>query len=248
MQPAFALRQAHEEVTEPGMQRCLQSMRAHQIQLTNWLIYTMNVDTPGYYETGVFNYRKKDGTVDVVPFVRWRTGPPVETGRALDFYLDANGMGFFTIELPGNNIGYTRDGRFQLDGNNRLVMMAGEFPVLGEGGYIYIPEDTDIAVAKSGTVFSNNDAVDRLRISIFTGEGISKLVPLNGSIFVANGPPETLDPEGKYSVIQFHIEQNNVLKSIVGDTAMAKYPYEASSKIARTLSKSMTQVVQMSNP
>ena len=127
-------------------------------------------------------------------------------------------------------------------------MVAGDFPLIGEGGHIYIPENTTITVSASGVIYADGEPVDKFDMAIFSPNGRDNLIPINGSIFACNGEPELLEKEGRYTLRQWHVEQNNVLKSLVGDTAFAKYPYEASSKIARTISQKMNSAVQMASP
>jgi flagellar basal body rod protein FlgG len=237
------------EVPEPGIIYALQSMRAHQIQMTMFMNYTMNMDTPGYVETGAYNIRTKDGEIMAAPFYRWRTGPPVETNRDLDFYCFSKGHGFFTFRMPGGNVGYSRDGCFEMDSNNRLVSLSHEFPVLSPSGEdIYLP-DGKVSASSSGVIFVDGEPIDKLAISVFTDESRNNLVSLNGTFFVYNGgEPELLEGPEYYSIKQFFMEQNSVLKSLVGDVALSKYPYEASAKLARQLTKSMTSAVQLANP
>ncbi|MBC7342889.1 MAG: flagellar hook-basal body protein [Clostridia bacterium] len=50
-------------------------------------------------------------------------GPPVQTGRALDLYID--GDGFFEVLLPSGQRAYTRDGSFSIDSQGHLVNAQG---------------------------------------------------------------------------------------------------------------------------
>lgn len=238
----------YQEIPEPGVDVSLQGMRSGQIKLTNFLIYTMHMETPGYLETNVFSYRTADKKIKPSTYVYWASGPPVETRRDLDFYLDANGKGFFTIKLPGNHIGYTRDGRFQLDSTGRLVTLADDFPVLGEGGEIVIPENTKVTVSKAGVIYADGETVDKFQVAYFTPAGRNKLVAINGVIFVSNGPPEVEEAAGRYGVRQWFLEQNNVTKATIGTVGYAKYAYEASAKVARSINKSMNSSIQMASP
>ncbi len=82
------------EVQDQGVSTTLEAMRMFQVHYTNFMFYTINVGTPGFIETGVYNSRKKteDGyNLDYLPFFRWRAGPMIETNKELDFYIDANG-------------------------------------------------------------------------------------------------------------------------------------------------------------
>jgi flagellar basal body rod protein FlgG len=239
----------YPDIPEPSIDAALQSMRAHAIQYTNFLFYTLNMDTPGFIEQGSFNLLTKDGVIIVEPFYRWRTGAPVETNRELDVYLDADTYGFFSIQMPNGKVAYTRDGRFEIDSLRRLVTLQHSFPVLGDTGPIFIPEGAEgsITFSASGIVYVSGDPVDKLRVVVLTAECRNRLIAVNGSIFSLSGDLITRE-NPKYTIRQWYIEQNSVLKSIVGDVAMAKHPYEASSKVARSITKTLTSAVQMANP
>ncbi|MFC1755057.1 hypothetical protein ACFL96_16970 [Thermoproteota archaeon] len=242
-------RSYYQEVTEPGIKYALQSMAAHQIQMTNFAQYTNNLHTPGYVESGCYNVRNKDGSVEAKPYYRWRNAPGTVTNRALDFYCDSQMRGFFTIKLPGGNLGYTRDGRFDLDSQNRLVTLAGDFPVMGEGGEIYVPQGTSITSAANGMLFADSDPIDKLRISVFTDDGRDELVTLNGAIFVVNGGrPKLLIGEEYYKIRQYEVEENSVLKSLIGDVALSRYPYYASIKVTKSIVKTINSAIQLGNP
>lgn len=247
--PIFGQSYEYEEIRDPAMSWARESMRAHQIQFTMMLFYTSNVDTPGYLETNGFNrLLKGENKVRVVPFYRWRAGPIVETGRELDFALDAESRGFFTIQLP-NAEGYTRDGRFTTDRIGRLVMVDGGYPVLGENGIIFLPEGGEVTSATSGLLFADGDAVDKLKIAVFPDESRDKLVDLQGSIFVLTEPnAPKLEGDTYYKVRQGFIEQNNVLKAIVGDSVMLKAAYEGTTKVAKVTNRTMKSIVQLGAP
>jgi flagellar basal body rod protein FlgG len=237
------------EVPDRGIIHCLQSMRAHQIQMTNFMNYTLNMDTPGFIEIGSYNLRKDTGEIMPAPFYRWRNGPAVQTDRELDLYCDSKGHGFFVYKLPGDRWAFSRDGRLELDSQNRLVSLAHEFPVVSEsGGEIFLPEGT-ITLTTSGVIFVDGEPVDKIKIAIFSDEARNNLVTLDGAFMVYNGgAPQLIEGEEHYSIRQFYMEQNSVLKSLVGDVALSKYPYEASAKMSRSLTKTMSTVVQMANP
>lgn len=184
------------EVAEDGVLTSLEGMRTFQVHYTNWLFYTMNVGTPGFIETGVYNTREKIGDtyeVDYVPFYRWRAGPMIETNRELDFYIDANSRGFFVVQLP-NSIAFTRDGRFRIDSRRRLVTVSGMYPVLGEEGEIIMPDGEDILVSRSGLIYVDGQPVTRMKIAVFKSfQDMQSLETLNGAYWVLTKDLETLD-------------------------------------------------------
>ena len=72
------------------------------------------------------------------------------TGNTFDLAIDGNG--FFTVQTAQGNR-YTRDGRFTLDSQNRLVTKAGDPVVDSSGAGLTIdPEKSAPTIAADGTV------------------------------------------------------------------------------------------------
>jgi flagellar basal-body rod protein FlgF len=88
------------------------------------------------------------------------TGPLTRTERPLDLALTGNA--FFTVQTTGGPA-YTRDGRFRLDDQRRLVTEQGQ-PVLGQNGPIVLPAG-EVAVTDKGVVSCNGKPVDTLRLA-----------------------------------------------------------------------------------
>lgn len=143
-----------------------------------------NIDTPGYKQDEstirdfqqLFLLRLGHGQASPVgtlsTAVRWdqpridtAQGALVETGRSLD--LAIAGTAFFAIQTP-DGVEYTRDGRFQLDAQRRLVTADG-YPVLGEQGPLVLPPG-DVWVEPDGTVLVGDQVIGRLLLVEFPPE------------------------------------------------------------------------------
>lgn len=238
------------EIQDDGLWNNLMGMSCFQVHYQNWLFYTINVGTPGFIETGVYNTRRegKEHRIDFVPFFRFRAGPVKETGRMLDFYLDSGSRGFFVLKMPTSLV-YTRDGRFVLDSQKRLVSMVGNFPVMGVSGEIFFREGTDITCSRSGALFEGNDRVDQLKIVVFKSQKqMQSLESLNGSHFVLTEEIETVEGPEHYSVNQYFLEENNVLKAITGDILVAKNGYESNAKIAHLINRVLQTSATIASP
>ncbi len=72
-----------------------------------------------------------------------------QTGRALDIALD--GKGWIAVQDANGNEAYTRNGSLQMSPNGVLQTRNG-LTVLGDAGPISIPPDTEITIAKDGTL------------------------------------------------------------------------------------------------
>lgn len=127
-------------------------------------------------------------------------GALVETGRPLD--LAIAGTAFFAVQTP-DGVQYTRDGRFQLDADRRLVTGDG-LPVLGLDGPLTLPEG-DIHVTADGTILVNNVAAGQLQLVEFPPDAAMEVVGQNR--FAIDGAGQQSDTAG---VSQGFIEQSNV--------------------------------------
>ena len=79
-------------------------------------------------------------------------GSLTQTSNTFD--LAIQGKGYFQIQLPNGEIGYTRDGSFQLDGSGQIVTENG-LPLLPG---ITVPQGaTDVTINPSGEVLVSTD-------------------------------------------------------------------------------------------
>jgi flagellar basal-body rod protein FlgF len=123
-------------------------------------------------------------------------GQLIETGNTMDFAL--RGEGFFAIE--GNLA--TRDGRFQLNADRKLVTSGGKL-VMGSGGAIEIPLDETIRISEDGRIVaSESGEIDRLQIVK------GKASPMGNNLWRPAGEMTTIE-EG-FQVRQGAVEGSNV--------------------------------------
>ena len=244
----------YDEIPQPSIKMAIQGTNAHQRQWNLFHLYTMNLDVPGYIETGGYNH-SKDGKITVNQFLRWRESSSVEeTNRPLDFAIQgASCKGFFCIRLPNGQLAYTKDGRFKITNARKLVTLSGSCPVLNESGNeIFVPENRDLACSTSGLLFVNNNPIDKLKVVVFETEDHMNevLEQYTGSILIkkAGSPPLRYDPKPEFQVRQGFISKGNVLKALNGDGLYFKYGSEASAKAVRSHIKLLTSAVQMANP
>src|SRR3989339_1960590 len=84
-------------------------------------------------------------------------GTLVKTDNNLDLALAADG--YFVLSGPWGE-GYTRDGRFQLDYQGRLLSAAGNFPVMGKNGPIIVTPGADVEFTQNGEIKVDGTIVD----------------------------------------------------------------------------------------
>lgn len=126
-----------------------------------------------------------------------------QTGNPLDVGLE--GDGYFVVQSDTGNQ-YTRNGRFRLDEGGQLVTTSGN-PVLSDGGqpFFFAPGDTKIAVARDGTVSTENGDLGKLAVVTFDNE--HQLRPGAGGLYNTEAAPT---PVENPTLAQGMLESSNV--------------------------------------
>ncbi len=115
--------------------------------------------------------------VDASVATDFTPGSMQQTGRAFD--VAVQGKGWLAVQLPDGTEGYTRNGSLELSPNG-VLQTRGGLPVLGDGGPITIPPDTEILIGKDGS------------ISALNASGAQNVVNVVGQLKLVNPPEETL--------------------------------------------------------
>ncbi len=169
-----------------------------------------------------------------------------------NFDLAINGKGFFTIELPSGETGYTRSGAFQLSADGDLVTSEGYVVQPG----ITIPSDAiSVTVNDSGEVWVNIDGqvapqqVGQIELATFANEAGLRAIgdnllletPASGSASVA-APGSA----GFGSIEQGALEASNVnVVAEITNLITAQRAYEMNSKVIQAADEMMSSVTQL---
>jgi flagellar basal-body rod protein FlgF len=130
-------------------------------------------------------------------------GAFTQTGSQFDAAID--GEGFFVVETPQGDR-YTRAGSFALNAAGELVTTAG-YRVLGDGGPITLdPNDTNISIARDGTI--STPAGERGKLRLVRFENPSQLARYGDNLFSADAPPLPAEPRTR--LVQGSLEKSNV--------------------------------------
>ncbi|MFC1559469.1 flagellar hook-basal body protein [Candidatus Margulisiibacteriota bacterium] len=170
-------------------------------------------------------------------------GTLLRTGNKLDVAI--GGDGFFVIETPAGR-GYTRDGRFTLDMDGRVVTTAGNHPVVGEGGPISISPGSEIEVTGTGEILVDGVKEDQLRVVGFKDP--SSLDPLSGSTFKATSRAneKIIDVP---RVIQGYVETSNVnMVDSMMELVYLSRIYGLNAKIISNRDVMMSRAIEMGRP
>lgn len=177
-------------------------------------------------------------------------GELIQTENELDVAIE--GAGFFQIELPNGDTGYTRAGAFKLDSTGRMTNSNG-YPLLPT---ITIPEGSrQITISDTGIVSAilpgENEAseIGTMELAIFTNA--AGLSATGDNLFVesnASGTATTGEPgdDGFGLLIQTFLEGSNVnIVQELTNMITAQRAYEINSKTIQTSDDMMQTTNQL---
>jgi len=168
-------------------------------------------------------------------------GALVKTDNKLDLALSDNG--YFIVSGPWGE-GYTRDGRFRLDSDGRLLSVAGNYMVMGQGGPIVVTPGADVEFTQQGEVKVDGVVVDKIRVVL--PEQKEALEPMSGSIFKKTSPTSVMQDVDNPRLIQGYVESSN--SNIVDEMMemiILEREYSLNSKIISTRDANLTRALQM---
>lgn len=132
------------------------------------------------------------------------SGALVKTNNKLDVAL--GGEGYFVVTGPWGE-GYTRDGRFRLDKDGRLITVAGNLPVLGKMGPIVVTPGADVEFTQDGAIKIDGAVVDQLKV--VKPETKETMDSLNGSLFKKKDSTSVMTEVETPRLIQGYVESSN---------------------------------------
>ena len=173
-------------------------------------------------------------------------GPLEATQRPLDLAIE--GEGLFQVQLPNGQVGYTRDGSFQISDEGTLVTQQGFTVVPG----IKVPTDAaSLTISRTGVVSATRGAagetVELGRIELARFANPAGLLSMGENVLTqtaASGEPALGLPEedGMGRVLQGHLEGSNVeIVQEMVDMITSLRAYEINSKAIKN-SEEMTQI------
>jgi flagellar basal-body rod protein FlgG len=172
------------------------------------------------------------------------------TSGPLDLAIE--GDGFFQLQLPGGDIGYTRAGSFHVNGDGLIVTSDG-YPLEPA---ITIPANaTSTTISRDGIVSvsiagqSAPQQVGTIETTVFNNP--AGLTALGGNVYsatTASGQPTTGAPgsESRGTLAQGFVEDSNV--SVVEEMVnmiLGQRAYEANSRVVKAADEMLSQVNQI---
>ncbi|MEX2009291.1 MAG: flagellar basal-body rod protein FlgG [Dongiaceae bacterium] len=177
-------------------------------------------------------------------------GNMVITDNPLD--LAIQGRGYFEVELPSGDIGYTRSGALQRSADGTIVTADGYVVMPG----ITVPDDAtsvtvnatgEVLVQISGTVAPQN--IGQFELAVFANEGGLQAIGDNLLLeTAASGPAIVATPgsAGFGTLQQGFLETSNVnVVSEITNLITAQRAYEMNSKVIQASDDMMGSLTQM---
>lgn len=191
-------------------------------------------------------------------------GSLVQTDQALDVAIDDQYLpirtvdgrqikpaAFFAVQLPDGTVGYTRNGKWDLDSNGNLVTADG-YRVLGTNQRpIHITgsiRKEDLRLDSDGRLFDDSNGANPIgQIGIVVVQNPYELKRAGGNVFQADTPLPFLQNMGGanpgISIQQGFIEQSNVDPGqTMTDMMLAVREYEANQKVIGVYDQSLQQL------
>jgi len=127
------------------------------------------------------------------------------TGNPLDVAI--KGEGYFTVEDENGDRFYTRSGHFKLNADGQLVTTSGALLISDTDAPIVLaPNETEVTIARDGTVSTENGQIGRLRLVEFDDQ--RQLKKVGDGLYDAG--EQTANPLTTPHLVQGMLEGSNV--------------------------------------
>lgn len=177
--------------------------------------------------------------------INMQNGQIRTTGAEFDFAIE--GPGFFQIQRPDGETGYTRDGEFHVNSERTLVNKLGH-PVLGDGGPITLrPEGGRLSINADGAIVQGDQIIGRIGLVDFADPSLLRRIG-DGML----GPGEGVQPTPieRPKVLTGALESSNVvgLQEMVNLITVSR-AYEASQRVIQSHDENAGKAIQsLGNP
>jgi flagellar basal-body rod protein FlgG len=173
-----------------------------------------------------------------------------QTGNQLDVAIE--GQGFFQVQLPSGDVGYTRNGAFKLDAEGRMVtsegyLLAGDISVPLEAQSVSIAADGTVSAIVPGDPQPQN--LGQLQIATFANP--AGLEPLGKTLFRESGASGSVvvgspGEGGTGALMQGTLELSNVnvVEEMI-DLISGQRAYEVNTRIIKAADEMLGQTANL---
>lgn len=167
------------------------------------------------------------------------------TGNNLDLAIE--GPGFFEVQMPDGQPGYTRDGEFGLNSSGQMVTKDG-YLVMGDSGPIQTDPDlgTELTFSPSGEASQGTQSQGRLKVVNFDNP---QLLQRMGGYFLPGTPGQEPQPVDHVTLRPSTIEESNIspmseMTSLITSMRL----FEANSRLLQMQDQHLEKAVQDLSP
>lgn len=170
-------------------------------------------------------------------------GTMTVTGRNLD--VAAQGNTWLTVQGLDGTEAYTRAGSFMINAEGNLVTPSG-LPVMGDGGPIVVPQNTEPSIAPDGTVSgrqANGQTIALGRLKLVTPEG--KLKRGDDGLFRSpDGADLPADQNARVQTGAYEGSNVNPIETMVQMIAASRQ-YETQTRMVQTAEQNEKTAAQL---
>jgi flagellar basal-body rod protein FlgF len=163
-------------------------------------------------------------------------------GEPTDFALD--GPGFFEVQLPNGDKGYTRDGQFQLNAKGQLTTKQG-YAVLSDSGPIQFDPNNTAPLTVSATGQITQGGIQKGRMQLVDFDNPNLLTTTSGGYLIARQPGTTPKPAGAQTAVHqgFLEAPNSSPTADMSSLINAMRIFEANQKVLQTQDDRMGRAI-----
>jgi len=175
------------------------------------------------------------------PALNFTQGEINPTGVTTDFAID--GPGFFQVQLPNQQISFTRDGEFHINAKGELTTKRG-YPVMGDGGPIALDPNNSAPVTVSGTgqVSQGGETKGHIKLVEFKDPRALQIMG-QGYYATVKGGPKPEDAQSS-AVRQGYLEGANTSPTVeMSSLITAMRMFESNQKVLQMQDDRMGRVI-----
>lgn len=220
-----------------------QGMSILELQQGALMENIVNNKTPGFRELVIDPiYDHVNGRIIAHSRNRFNPGPFIRSGRNLD--VAVQGRGFLAVMDKNGRLLLTRDGRFEVDREQRLRTLSGQFFVVDDyGAPIILPTAGSIKIDQEGNLYDSSDQFIA-RLKVVEVNDVRGLESLNNVFFAVREPSNIVDADSR-NLKQGYYEGSNVDSNRLLVQMTDKNIYGANSQVIQTRLKMLDTVTNI---
>lgn len=178
--------------------------------------------------------------------INFSQGAMTKTGSDLDFAIQ--GRGFFQVQLPNGDMGYTRNGSFHLNASNTLVTKEGYNVAAGGAPITFEPGKEPISINSEGAIMQGDRPVAIL--TVLDSRKAGNMQRIGDGLFIPVNKDEGMVEVPKSTIENGYIEASNFnqMKEMI-DLITISRSYGAVQKVLTTLDDNTGKAISsLGNP